>query len=185
MEEGENRRTFGVRAPRVVRAVAFAVGLLCVLGATFVVATISDVQPFAEYFPESEISSARKVLVGRMSEQRWMVVFALGISALVAVAVLPRRRKHGVHGFPWFWIAFPITALAFAASVAVWWPEFPSIYGHGYRYVPLGRTEYSVPGMDYLSDDQKVKLTLGMIAMPVMAVMGAGASVWAWRSERY
>lgn len=174
------------RVRRLVRVVMFAVGVVVVLGLTVVVASmIHGPRRFADYFPALTGESVGEVWVQHMWEQRWMVVFALGMSVLVAVAVLPGRRRTERRGFPWFWIVFPLTCLAVAATVAVWWPDFPTVYGAGRSYMPLGGGEYAVPGMGYLSSGQRFKIDAVMIGTPIVAASGVVASVWAWRNDRY
>ena len=168
-----------------VRTLALVIGVIVVLGLTLVCATNRGQRRFADYFPRPSDESVGKVFIQLMWEQRWMVVFALGLSVLVAFAVVPRRQKTELHGFPWFWIAFPLTSLSAATSVAVWWPDFPSMFGAGLMYMPLGDGDGGLPGLDYLPSGQKWKMGAVMIGAPVITVVGMIASAWAWRAQRY
>lgn len=55
----------------------------------------------------------------------WLVLVAMGVVVLVAVTVLPRRGRLGrAPGFPWFWVVLPVTCIAVAATLGVFFrPE--------------------------------------------------------------
>ena len=98
-----------------------------------------------------------------LPDATWLIVFAAVIVGLVAASVVPRR--HNRPGFPWFWVAFPVTVLATAAALAGYAPvEF-----HPTMYLPL-------------SDRDALDATW---LWGLLAVIGAAASTWAWRRGRY
>ncbi|WP_293954774.1 hypothetical protein [uncultured Corynebacterium sp.] len=105
----------------------------------------------------------------------WLLVLAVLIVLIVAGAVLPRRVKQEQLGFPWFWVAFPITVLAVALTVYSFLPIAPLGLEYGWTmYAPL-----SDP-----SDDYTDPLWPGKILWVVTAVAGTGLSVWTWRRGR-
>lgn len=105
----------------------------------------------------------------------WLLVLAILIVLTVAGAVLPRRAKQQHPGFPWFWVVFPITALAMALTVYSFLPVAPLGLEYGWTmYAPLSD----------LSDDYLDSLWPGQILWAVTAVAGMGLSVWTWRRGR-
>ena len=102
----------------------------------------------------------------------WLLVLATLIVLTVAGAVLPRRAKQQRYGFPWFWVVFPITALAMALTVYAFLPIAPLGLEYGWTmYAPL--TD--------LSDDYFDSLFAGQLLWAVTAVVGLGLSIWSWR----
>ena len=105
----------------------------------------------------------------------WLLVLTALIVLGVAGAVLPRRSKQQSHGFPWFWVVFPITTFAVALTVYSYLPIAPLGMDYGWTmYAPL-----SDPPADYVDS-----LWSGEILWPVSAVAGIGLSLWAWRRGR-
>lgn len=105
----------------------------------------------------------------------WLLVIAVLIVFTVAGAVLPRRAKQEELGFPWFWVAFPITALAAALTVYSFLPIAPLGMEYGWTmYTPL-----SDP-----ADDDTDPFWSGKLLWAVTAVAGLALSVWTWRRGR-
>ncbi len=122
----------------------------------------------------------------------WLLIFAALVVLLVAGAVLPRRaeyrRESGTRGFPWFWLVFPLTALAVALAFASWLPGVLSggAYSGWTMYVPLADADED-PTSTLLSDTAALYLLSGWwarVGYPVLAIVGIGLSTWAWRRNR-
>ncbi|BAH51855.1 hypothetical membrane protein [Rhodococcus opacus B4] len=117
----------------------------------------------------------------------WLLFLALGVVALVARVVLPRRaRLERAPGFPWFWVAFPVTCLAVAAAVGAFtaWPH--AVSGMRSFWWDL-TTPDNAHGMQFLSSEQYHRfVTMGRArqVLPVVAVAGIVWCVWTWRRGR-
>lgn len=105
----------------------------------------------------------------------WLMVLALVIVLLVAAAVLPRRGTGDASvRFPWFWIIFPATCFAIAATVGVF--AVPSGGGFGWSMYP--------PGRQFLTNEQFNQIIWrdrAIWVLPAASVVGVGLSVWSWR----
>lgn len=105
----------------------------------------------------------------------WLLALAALIVLTVAGAVLPRRITGEPRGFPWFWVAFPVTAFAVALSVYSFLPVAPLGFDYGWTmYAPL--TDSTAGSV--------APLWPGKIMWVITAVVGAGLSVWSWRRGR-
>lgn len=123
----------------------------------------------------------------------WLLIFAALVVLLVSGAVIPRRAEYrgeaGTPGFPWFWIVFPLTALAVALAFASWLPGSPSDgfdfgWGMPARYVSV---EGAFDEGGFLSDDAASHLIMSpwaRVGYPLLAILGAALSVWGWRKRR-
>lgn len=105
----------------------------------------------------------------------WIFAFAFLTVIVVAVSVLPRRTP--LTGFPWFWLAFPLTMAVVALAVGAWLPIHPTRFNFYGPYVQLvgGYTGSLWPF--FFGQWAKYVYT-------VLAVVGAGLSAWAWRRGR-
>lgn len=105
----------------------------------------------------------------------WLLALAALIVLTVAGAVLPRRANRERHGFPWFWVVFPITAFAVALAGYSFLPVAPLGFDFGWTmYSPLADS----------SGSSVDPFRSGKIMWVVTAVVGAGLSVWTWRRGR-
>ncbi|WP_288832360.1 hypothetical protein [uncultured Corynebacterium sp.] len=106
-----------------------------------------------------------------------LLAFAALVVVLVAAAVLPRRAAEDPSRFPWFWVAFPLTALALALTAYLFLPAGPLNTEFGWTmYAPLAdATEDS--GDTAAFNWQGVFWAAASLA-------GAGLSAWAWRRGR-
>ncbi len=55
----------------------------------------------------------------------WLILGVLALVGLAAAVVVPRRARLGsAPGFPWFWVAFPVTCIVIATAIGVFaWPQ--------------------------------------------------------------
>ncbi|AHW63655.1 Putative membrane protein [Corynebacterium glyciniphilum AJ 3170] len=106
--------------------------------------------------------------------------------------MLPRRAEYwgGTDslGFPWFWIAFPLTALVVALAFAAWLPGTASgAVDFGWTmYAPLADADEDST-TTFLSDQAAWQLLRGewaRIGYPLLAVLGLTLSSWAWKKGR-
>lgn len=113
----------------------------------------------------------------------WLFTFAFLVVVLVGGAVLPRRAQHAREGFPWFWIAFPLTAFITAAAVNAWisWLGVPLEWS---MYKPLADSDGTVQFLGNEQFWQARAIFIGRWVLPLAAAAAAGLSVWAWRRDR-
>ncbi|WP_312976565.1 hypothetical protein [Corynebacterium sp.] len=122
----------------------------------------------------------------------WLLIFAALVVLLVSGAVIPRRAEYrgeaGAPGFPWFWIVFPLTALAVALAFAAWLPGSPANgfadfgWGTSAPYVAEGDSR----GWSLLSDEAAKHLMMGpwsRVVYPLLAVLGVLLSARAWKKR--
>lgn len=122
----------------------------------------------------------------------WLLIFAALVVLLVSGAVIPRRAEYreeaGTPGFPWFWIVFPLTALAVALAFASWLPGSASgVADFGWTmYAPLADADENST-TTFLSDEAAWHLLRGQwarIGYPLLVVLGLALSSWAWRRRK-
>ncbi|PTR31254.1 hypothetical protein C8K36_101281 [Rhodococcus sp. OK519] len=86
-------------------------------------------------------------------------------------------------GFPWFWVAFPLTCFALAASVGVIVAGNQFIAGAGSFWWDLGGTQSG----QFLSNEQYHRITTVhrlRRVLPALSAAGIALSVWSWRRGR-
>ncbi|GAB3691953.1 hypothetical protein [Corynebacterium nasicanis] len=88
----------------------------------------------------------------------WLV-FGVAFVVVVAVFAVAPRFAGGGRGFPWFWVVFPVTALAVGSTLMFWADFGPQV-------------------MDFFV------WNLTTTAWPIVALLGAALSVWTWRTGR-
>ena len=109
-------------------------------------------------------------------------LFALVVAGGVAGAVLPRKARNRSNGspdttasprqkFPWFWVVFPFTC--FSAATAFYMTFLPPLSLTGPR-------RYA----DYLEPDPFTIANALSTVFIIATVLGAGLSIWAWKSRR-
>ncbi|MDO5669041.1 MAG: hypothetical protein Q4G50_03460 [Corynebacterium sp.] len=92
------------------------------------------------------------------------IVYGAAFAVVVAVFALAPRTGGG-RGFPWFWVVFPLSMLAIGASIMFWADFGPQTFD-----------VFGGPGYDYF-----FFWNLAATAWPILALLGAGLSFWAWR----
>lgn len=105
----------------------------------------------------------------------WVYAAAFAAVVVVAAVVLPRRHGSGPRAFPWFWVAFPFTCLAVAAGIVHLGPAL------------LWEMNVGPERYQFLDNPPRDPFTLfnrSVTAWPLLAVVGAVASVWSWRKGR-
>lgn len=123
----------------------------------------------------------------------WLLIFAALAVLLVSGTVLPRRAEYrggtDSPGFPWFWLVFPWTALVVALAFAAWLPGSPANgfadfgWGMPARYVAAEDTD----NWTFFSDEAANHLLMSpwtRVVYPLLAILGAVLSAWAWRKGR-
>ncbi|WKD56684.1 hypothetical protein CAPI_00510 [Corynebacterium capitovis DSM 44611] len=100
-----------------------------------------------------------------------LIAYTALIVILVAAAVIPRRPCTDATTFPWFWVVFPITALALAMALASQAPIAP-------LGVQFGWTMYE----SELPEDIFPWNTLFWI---ITSIIGLVLSIWTWRRGRF
>lgn len=109
----------------------------------------------------------------------WLMALALLTVLLVAAVTLPRQSAPDTElGFPWFWVVFPATCFAIAASVGLLGTALPqdfqsTIYIAGYEPAPLALPNDRV--------DQILLRRRALWSLPILSVVGIGLSIWTWR----
>lgn len=83
---------------------------------------------------------------------------------VVAVFAVARRTGGGGRGFPRFWVVFPLTMLAVAASTMFWAGFGPDTFD-----------VFGGPGHDHF-----FFWNLAATAWPILALLGAALSVRVW-----
>lgn len=104
----------------------------------------------------------------------WFMLGGLVIPVAVACAALSRRLPAIREDFPWFWVVFPITCMAIARVV-------------GTAVLPptIHRPESGTySSRDLVPIDAFTMVNVGSGILAVVAVVGTGLSVWAWRRNR-
>ena len=106
-----------------------------------------------------------------------LLAFAALVVVLVAAAVLSRRTAQDPSPFPWFWVAFPLTALALALTAYFLLPAGPLNTEFGWTmYAPLA------DATDESGDSAAINWQGVFWAAASLA--GTGLSTWAWKRGR-
>lgn len=108
----------------------------------------------------------------------WLLILAVLTVALVALAIW---RSPDRPGFPWFWLAFPATCFAIAATLGTWITAAPTdfsstVYVAG--YAPYADD----PSHDSINQILAYRRALWLL--PILSVIGIGLSIWTWRLDR-
>ena len=120
----------------------------------------------------------------------WALLTAALLTALVGAVVLPRRAGQESIGFPWFWVALPVSVFAWVCTVGV----FLARYGHVVT-PEADRVGLSLPYPEYkavqfLSNEQFWQMhgpIDPVIYLFFFPLLGAGCTVAAvlfWRRGR-
>lgn len=112
------------------------------------------------------------------------MIVAVCVVVAVACAVLPRRgRRETAPGFRWFWVTFPLTCFAVAASVGVFVVGHQFVGGGGSFWWDLGGPRSG----QFLSVEQYHQMRMEhrlRWVLPVVSAAGIALSVWSWRRGR-
>lgn len=116
----------------------------------------------------------------------WLLIVAFGVVATVARVVVPRRMRGPTGRFPWFWVVFPLTCVAVACATAAFTTVPGFVNGDGSFWWNLSLPD-NEPSLQFLSNEQYRRFETVRYAkriLPLVAVAGIVACVWAWRRGR-
>ncbi|MEJ6547929.1 amino acid permease [Corynebacterium sp. USCH3] len=121
----------------------------------------------------------------------WALLAAALLTALVGAVVLPRRAGQEAIGFPWFWVALPVSVFAWVCTVGV----FLARYAHVVTS-ETDRVGLSLPypefdqSVQFLSNEQfrqmhgPIDPAIYLFFFPLLGVGCTVAAVLFWRKGR-